>query len=144
MTNGSTERLDRIERILEQVADSQQRLDGRLVQQSSNIEELIKAQGGLNRTQVEFHGAQGEFHRAQGEFHQTQVEFHRAQVELNKSIGELAARQQYHDDAFERFDAEMKVIKEAIAADAENIRALVRIAELHHHRLEHLEGGEPA
>ena len=130
MTNGSTERLDRIERILEQVADSQQRLDGRLVQQSSNIEELIKAQGGLNRTQVEFHGAQGEFHRAQ--------------VELNKSIGELAARQQYHDDAFERFDAEMKVIKEAIAADAENIRALVRIAELHHHRLEHLEGGEPA
>ena len=137
MTNGSTERLDRIERILEQVADSQQRLDGRLVQQSSNIEELIKAQGGLNRTQVEFH-------RAQGEFHQTQVEFHRAQVELNKSIGELAARQQYHDDAFERFDAEMKVIKEAIAADAENIRALVRIAELHHHRLEHLEGGEPA
>jgi len=41
-------------------------------------------------------------------------------------------------------DAEMKVIREAIAADAENIRALVRIAELHHQRLERLEGEEPA
>ena len=47
-------------------------------------------------------------------------------------------------DAFERHDAEMKVIREAIAADAENIRALARIAELHHQRLEHLEGGESA
>ncbi len=53
---------------------------------------------------------------------------------------QMAARQQYHDDAFERFDAEMKVIKEAIAVDAENIRALVRIAELHNRRFEDLEG----
>jgi hypothetical protein len=59
------------------------------------------------------------------------------------SLQEMAARQQYHDDAFERHDAEMKSIREAIAADAENIRALVRIAELHHRRLEGLEGGEP-
>jgi hypothetical protein len=48
------------------------------------------------------------------------------------SLQEMAARQQYHDEAFERHDAEMKSIREAIAADAENIRALVRIAELHH------------
>jgi hypothetical protein len=40
---------------------------------------------------------------------------------------EMAARQQYHDEAFERHDAEMKVIKEAIAADTENIRALLRL-----------------
>ena len=57
---------------------------------------------------------------------------------------EMAARQQYHDEAFERHDAEMKSIRDAIAADAENIRALVRIAELHHRRLEGLEGGDTA
>ena len=88
MTNGSGERLDRIERILEEVAESQRG--------------------------------------------------------LTKSQQEMAARQQYHDEAFERHDAEMKVIREAIAADAENIRALVRISEIHHQRLERLEGGEPA
>ncbi len=54
---------------------------------------------------------------------------------------EMAARQQFHDEAFERFDAEMKVIKEAIAVDGENIRALVRIAEPHNRRFEDLEGG---
>ena len=54
---------------------------------------------------------------------------------------EMAARQQYHDDAFERHDAELKLIIEAIAADGENIRALVRIAERHDRRLDDLEGG---
>jgi hypothetical protein len=58
------------------------------------------------------------------------------------SLQEVAARQQYHDEAFERHDAEMKVIREAIAIDAENIRALVRVAELHPRRLTDLEGGE--
>lgn len=57
---------------------------------------------------------------------------------------EMAARQQYHDEAFERFDAEMKVLREAIALDAENIRALARVAELHHERLNRLEGDEEA
>ncbi len=64
--------------------------------------------------------------------------------QVAKSQHEMAARQRYHDEAFERHDSEMKVIREAIAADAENIRALARIAELHHQRLEHLEGGESA
>ena len=64
--------------------------------------------------------------------------------QVAQSQHEMAARQQYHDEAFERHDSEMKVIREAIAADAENIRALARIAELHHQRLEHLEGGESA
>ena len=35
----------------------------------------------------------------------------------------------------------MKIIRESQAINTENIRALVRIAELHHQRLEHLEGG---
>lgn len=64
--------------------------------------------------------------------------------QVAKSQHEMAARQQYHDEAFERHDAEMKVIREAIAADGENIRALARIAELHHQRLQHLEDGESA
>jgi uncharacterized protein YukE len=64
---------------------------------------------------------------------------------------EMAARQQYHDEAFERFDVEMKeiretitVINQAIAADAENIRALARIAELHQQRLDRVEGDQSA
>jgi hypothetical protein len=56
---------------------------------------------------------------------------------------EMAARQQYHDEAFERQDTEIKALREALVIDAENIRGLVRIAELHHERLERLEGGEP-
>ena len=87
MTNGS-ERLDRVERILEEVANT--------------IRHVARRQD------------------------------------------EMAARQQYHDEAFERHDAEMKAIREAIAADAQNIRALVRIAEIHHERLKRLESGEPA
>lgn len=73
------------------------------------------------------------------------------QEQVAQSHRDFAARQQYHDDAFERHDAEMKrhdaemkVIREAIAADAENIRALARIADFHNQRLEHLEGEESA
>ena len=39
----------------------------------------------------------------------------------------MAARQQYHDEAFERQDTEIKRIHEALDKDAENIRGLVRI-----------------
>ena len=59
-----------------------------------------------------------------------------------KNHREMAARQQYRDGAFERLDAAIKGILEAIEVDSENIRALVRVAELHHRRLEGLEGGE--
>jgi uncharacterized protein (DUF3084 family) len=93
MTNGSErERLDRIERILDQTAQSQE-------QTAKNLARVTEDLG-----------------------------------QVTKSLQEMAARQQYHDEAFERHDAEMKLIRESIAADAENIRALVR--------LEHLEGGE--
>jgi hypothetical protein len=51
------------------------------------------------------------------------------QEQVARSHLEFAARQQYHDEAFERHDAEMKSIREAIAADAENIRALARIGD---------------
>ena len=54
---------------------------------------------------------------------------------------EMAARQQYHDEAFERHDSKLKLIIDAIAADGENIRALARIAEHHNRRLDDLEGG---
>jgi C4-type Zn-finger protein len=57
---------------------------------------------------------------------------------------EMSARQQYHDEAFERHDAQLKTIIEAITVDGEHIRALVRVAELHSRRPEHLEGGEAA
>jgi hypothetical protein len=67
----------------------------------------------------------------------------KGRVQVVNSLREMAARQQYHDEAFKRHDEEMKLIREAIAAGAENIRALVWIAELHHRRLEGLEGGEP-
>ena len=64
--------------------------------------------------------------------------------QLGKRLDEMAARQRYHDEAHERHDAEIKKILEAITIDAENIRALVRVAELHHERLNRLEGGEQA
>ncbi len=66
-----------------------------------------------------------------------------------KRQDEMAARQQYHDEAFERHDAEKRRTQEqidkltqAISLDAENIRALARIAELHHQRLERLEDNQ--
>jgi hypothetical protein len=96
MTNGS-DRLDRIERILE---DTAKRQDQFFANFSANMDEV------------------------------------------RGMLRETAARQQYHDEAFERFDTEMKLIKEAQAVDGEHIRALVRIAELHNQRFEHLEGGE--
>ena len=90
MTNGGGERLDRVERILEGMAKSQEQF----------------------------------------------------QEWVAKNHREMAARQQYRDGAFERLDAAIKGILEAIEVDSENIRALVRVAELHHRRLEGLEGGE--
>ena len=99
MMNGSSERLDRVERILE---------------------ELAKTQNRVTKSQEEF------------------------QEWVTKNHREMAARQQYHDEAFERHDATIKAILEAIAVDSENIRALARIAELHNQRLEDLEGGESA
>jgi hypothetical protein len=66
---------------------------------------------------------------------------------VERILEEMAVRQQYHDEAFERFDVEMKEFRtemtrlEAVVAnDTENIQALLRIAEMHDRRLNNLEG----
>ena len=120
MTNGD-ERMDRIEGILEQVANS--------------LREVAARQ--------HYHDEAFERHDAQMKaIRETIRALAHVTEQSANSIREVAARQQYHDEAFERHDAEMKAIREAISVDAENIRALARIAELHHRRLTELEGGE--
>jgi len=54
---------------------------------------------------------------------------------------EMVARQQYHDEAFDRQDTAIRELKAALQIDAENIRALARIAEAHERRLDDLDGG---
>ena len=127
MTNGS-DRLDRVERILEQVGKS--------------LDQLAKSQEQLGKSQEQLGKSQEQLGKSQEQLGKSQAQLGKNYEQVEKALKEMAARQQYHDEAFERHDAEMKVIREAIAADAENIRALVRIAELHHRRLEGLEGGE--
>ncbi|MEO5926340.1 MAG: hypothetical protein ABIR70_21135 [Bryobacteraceae bacterium] len=60
--------------------------------------------------------------------------------DVSEKLRYMAARQQYHDKAFERFDVDMKKLNQAIAHNTENIGALIRIAELHDRRLNNLEG----
>jgi hypothetical protein len=76
--------------------------------------------------------------------HESARQHAESMAKVDEHLQYMAARQRYHDEAFERFDAGMKRIEAAQEKDGEHIRALVRIAELHHRRLEHLEGGEPA
>jgi chromosome segregation ATPase len=123
MTNG-TERLDRIEGILEEVAAAQK-------EAAAAQKEVTAAQKGLTTTLDEIAAGQKRF-----------------QEQVEAAHRDFAVRQQYHDEAFERHDAEMKrhdeemkEIRAAIAADAENIRALARIAGIHNQRLDNLEGG---
>jgi hypothetical protein len=59
---------------------------------------------------------------------------------VEKILEGMAARQQYHDEAFERQDAAIRELRTAIEIDAENIRALARIAEAHERRLDNLDG----
>jgi hypothetical protein len=42
-----------------------------------------------------------------------------------------------------RMEKRMEQLLVAVEKDAENIRALARIAEIHEHRLSDIEGGEP-
>ena len=57
---------------------------------------------------------------------------HESLDRVKKILAEMAARQPYHDEAFERFNADMELMKEAQAVDTKRIRELVRVAELHH------------
>jgi phage shock protein A len=59
---------------------------------------------------------------------------------VEKIIADMAARQQYHDEAFERQDAAIRDLRAAIEIDAENIRALARIAEAHERPWDGLDG----
>ncbi len=70
---------------------------------------------------------------------------------VERILEEMAARQQYHDEAFERFDAESKEfharmtrLEAIVTNDTQNIQALLRIAEMHDRRLNNFEGGQPA
>ena len=111
MTNGS-ERLDQIEGFLADMAKSQAEMGANLGR-LGNRQELVEK----NLAEVSIR-----------------------LVDVANRLQEMAVRQQYHDEAFERRDAEMKAIKEASAADTERVRALVRVAELHQRKLEDLEG----
>jgi hypothetical protein len=127
MTNG-TDRLDRIERILEDTAKRQ--------------EDTAKRQEEAAKRQEDAANRQDQFSERMDRISQRMDRFSEGMIEVRGMLQEMAARQQYHDDAFERFDADMKLIKEAQAIDGEHIRALARIAELHNQRFDHLEGGE--
>jgi hypothetical protein len=75
--------------------------------------------------------------------------FERNLAEVGVILREMAARQQYHDEAFERFDVESKEfnarmarLEAVVANDTENIQSLLRIAEMHDRRLNSLEGSD--
>jgi archaellum component FlaC len=53
---------------------------------------------------------------------------------------EMAARQQYHDEALERMDARIRQLITAVEMDAANIRRLANIVSRHDERLDNLEG----
>ena len=46
-----------------------------------------------------------------------------------------------HDQQIEKLTEQMETLARLIEMDAENIRALARIAEAHEHRLDHIDGG---
>jgi uncharacterized protein (DUF2336 family) len=62
---------------------------------------------------------------------------------VERILDDMAARQRYHDEAFDRMDAEIKALKEVSAESTQNILRLARIAEIHHERLARLEGEQP-
>ena len=133
MTNGS-ERLDRIERILEQMVKSQENL-------SKSQETFGKNQETFGKNQETFGKNQETLGKNQELIDKNLAEVSLRLQEVSLRLQEMAVRQQYHDEAFERHDAEMKALKESSDADAEKIRALLRIAELHQRRFEDLERG---
>lgn len=122
MTNGS-DRLDRIERILEHTAKFR----------SEHGEDLAQVRGSLvdlNRSLAELRGSLVETRNSI-------AELRGSLAHGNSGLQRITARQQHRDEAFERH-------WKAINADAENIRVLVRIAESRNRRPEDPEDGESA
>lgn len=60
---------------------------------------------------------------------------------IDERLERLAERHEALSQTVELLTRGIDQLRMAIAQDAENIRGFVRIAELHHERLERLEGG---
>jgi len=63
---------------------------------------------------------------------------------VDERIERLTERTQAIAESLELVVIQVRELGHSIGMDAENIRALARIAEIHEHRLTHLEGGNPA
>jgi hypothetical protein len=61
---------------------------------------------------------------------------------IDERLDRLTERHEALTQSVELLAIETRELKTAIALDAENIRALARIAEIHERRLSHLENGE--
>ena len=62
-------------------------------------------------------------------------------MNIDERLQRLTERHEALTQTVELLTADIRELKNAVQIDAENIRALARIAELHHQRLERLEGG---
>jgi archaellum component FlaC len=60
---------------------------------------------------------------------------------LTQTVELLAVEIRELKDTVGRHDGQLETLVRVTQQDAENIRALARIAEIHHQRLERLEGG---
>ena len=65
----------------------------------------------------------------------------REPVDIDERLERLTERHEALTQTVGLLTADIRELKNAVQIDAENIRALARIAELHHQRLERLEGG---
>lgn len=115
MNNGN-DRLDRAEQILNGVLESLDRIKESQDRLNESLDRLKEANEAESRR------------------------FNESMKTIDKRLDYMAARQQYHDEAFERADAELKTLREMVMVDAQNIRALARIAERHQQRLDDIQG----
>ena len=67
--------------------------------------------------------------------------FYHRDMTTDERLDRLTERHEALTQSVERLAIETRELKEAIAQDAENIRALARIAEIHERRITHMEGG---
>jgi hypothetical protein len=63
---------------------------------------------------------------------------------IDEKLERLTERTQAIAESLELVVGQVEQLGNYIHQDAENIRALARVAEIHERRLTHLEGGEPA
>jgi prefoldin subunit 5 len=63
-------------------------------------------------------------------------------VTIDERLDRLVERHEALTESVELLAAETRDLRAAISEDAENIRALARISEIHERRITHIEGGE--